>query len=247
MPVVTAGPAYYGHLRFNAPLSDRRADSLATRLAAAHPADVLDVGCGWGELLLRVLDRAPGARGLGADTDERLLLRARSAATGRGLAERVEFVAVPGAELTGAADLVLCVGSSHALDEALQPALAGLRRLVRPGGRLLLGEGFWSEHGPVDRGLVWDDVLGLPDLAGLVERAVGAGFRPLFVETANTDEWDAFESGFLADSEEWLLHHAADPGAAALRAEADDHRTRWLRGYRNGLGFCFLTLGVPPG
>jgi len=81
--------------------------------------------------------------------------------------------------------------------------------------------------------------------AGLVERAVDAGFRPLFVETANTDEWDAFESGFLADTEEWLLHHAADPRAVALRAAADDHRTRWLRGYRNGLGFCYLTLGVP--
>lgn len=118
-----------------------------------------------------------------------------------------------------------------------------MRRLVRPGGRLLLGEGFWAPSGPVQESLVYDDVLELADLAGLVDLAIGAGFRPLYVETANTDEWDAFESGYLADDEEWLLTHAGHPGAQRITAAADDHRNRWLRGYRNGLGFAYLTLG----
>ncbi|GGB85683.1 hypothetical protein N798_17335 [Knoellia flava TL1] len=68
-------PGFYEHLTFNAPLSDARADALASRLAARSPSDVLDLGCGWGELLVRVVDRAPGAQGLGVDTDERHLDR----------------------------------------------------------------------------------------------------------------------------------------------------------------------------
>lgn len=239
------GPGCYDHLTFNAPLSEGRADALATRVAAADPADVLDVGCGWGELLLGVLERAPAARGLGVDTDERLLARGRAAARERGLAERVSLEHRPGEDLADPADLVLCVGSSHAVGEQLGTALAALRRLVRPGGRLVLGEGFWEQHGPVEETLLWDDLLEMPDLAGLVDAGIAAGFRPLFVEWAGAEEWSRFESGYLADLEEWLLTHQDHAEAERVRAEADAHRDRWLRGYRHGLGFAYLTLGVP--
>lgn len=240
-------PTYYAHLTFNAPLSGARADAIATRLAVNGPSDVLDVGCGWGELLLRVTAAAGAARGLGVDTDTRLLERAREAARSRGLDDRLTFAAQDGATVTTPADVVLCVGSSHAFgeDAGLEAALAALYALVRPGGRLLLGEHLWEPTGPVDTDLVWDDVLAAPDLAGLVDAAVAAGFRPLWIEQANRDEWDAFESGFLADEEEWLVRHPTDPAAADRRTGADEHRVRWLRGYRHGLGFAYLTLGRP--
>jgi hypothetical protein len=67
----------------------------------------------------------------------------------------------------------------------------------------------------------------------------------LYVETAATQEWETFESGYLADAEEWLMTHAGHPDADRIRSDADDHRRRWLHGYRNGLGFGYLTLGVP--
>src|SRR5262249_30517813 len=83
-------------------------------------------------------------------------------------------------------------------------------------------------------GRPWPDMVELPDLGALVDLAVGAGFRPLYIEAASGDEWDAFESGFLADSEEWLLTHPGHADAATVRAEADEHRDRWLHGYRGG-------------
>lgn len=49
---------------------------VAARLAAcavSEQATVLDVGCGTGYYLARVLDRLPGARGLGLDTSVRAL------------------------------------------------------------------------------------------------------------------------------------------------------------------------------
>ncbi len=238
-------PGYYEHLSFNAPLSERRADALAARLAAQVPADVLDVGCGWAELLLRIVAATATARGVGVDTDERVLDRGRVAARARGLEDRVELSARPGGELVEQADVVVCIGSSHAFGDTPTVALEGLRRLVRPGGRLVYGEAFWEARGAVDESLVWDDMLALPPLGGLVDLAVAAGFRPLYVETASPGEWEAFESGYLADQEEWLMTHTGHADAERVRAEADDHRRRWLHGYRNGLGFAYLTLGVP--
>ncbi|HET6628092.1 MAG TPA: class I SAM-dependent methyltransferase [Nocardioidaceae bacterium] len=239
------GPGYYEHLSFNAPLSDRRAGRIVSRLAASAPSVVLDVGCGWGELLLRVLEACPAATGVGVDTDGRALERARANAARRGLDDRVELLQADAGDASGTADVVLCIGSSHAFGDTAQ-ALSALRERVRPGGRLVLGEGTWNTPAAdADLSLVPDDLPRLADLAGLVELAVGAGYRPLFVETASVEEWDTFESGYLADWEEWLVAHPGHPDADRIRQRADDHRTRWLRGYRTGLGFAYLTLGLP--
>jgi len=237
--LVSDSPGYYEHLTFNAPLSDARADAIVARLAAASPRSVLDVGCGWGELLVRIAAAVPGVAARGVDTDERLLERGRTAAAARGVPVVCDNLA--GDQVTDEADLVVCIGSSHAFGDTVVAALARLHALVRPGGRLLVGEGTWEERGPVDRSLVWDDLLELPSVAGLTDLAVEAGFRPLWIEAANADELFAFESGYLADVEEWLVRHPDD----TLRAKNDDHRTRWLHGHRNGFGFAYLTLAKP--
>ncbi|WP_020519583.1 SAM-dependent methyltransferase [Catelliglobosispora koreensis] len=239
------GPTWYAHLSFNAPLSEHRANDLAARLAAARPADVLDIGCGWGELMLRVLEHAPSAVGTGIDTDERGLARGRMEAEKRGLTDRATFRTLSGEETQQQADVVICIGASHAFGGPAQ-ALSALRTRVRPGGRLLFGEGLWDPTGPVpEPELVWPDLFELPTLRGLVDVAVEAGYRPLYTEESSLNELDAFESGYLADYEEWLIKNPAHPRAQEVRAQSDEHRRRWLHGYRGAFGFAYLTLGVP--
>lgn len=243
-------PPRLTRLTHHGPLSDARAAAIVARLARARPATVLDVGCGWGELVLQLLAAVPGATGLGVDRNADDLDRGRRAAVERDLTDRVVFADRPVAELTGPFDVVLCVGSSQAFAEPpghLPAVFAALRDLVAPGGRVLLGEGFWEAPPPPARlarmwpGASADDH---PDLADLVDAAVAAGFRPGRVETASRDEWDAFESGYAADAEEWLVARADRDGAAAVRARLDDHRASWLRGYRGLLGMAYLELLV---
>jgi hypothetical protein len=81
------------------------------------------------------------------------------------------------------------------------------------------------------------------DLAGLVDRVVAAGFRPLRIETATHAEWEEFESGLALDAEEWLLANADHPESAELRSKLDNQRAIWLRGHRGLMGFAYLTLG----
>lgn len=244
-------PPRLGTLTFHGPLSEARAARLIERVAATGPADVLDIGCGWGELLLRVLDAAPGARGIGIDINAEDLARGRKLAGARGLADRVEFVeeSALGTE-RGPVDAILCLGSSQALCDPDLPhdpaaALRELRRLVRPGGRVVLGEGFW-EQTPSEAELarMWPGASSSDhmSLGALVDLAIESGFRPAWIETASTDEWEEFESGYRYDTEVWLAAHPDHPLAAETRERVDRQRSTWVNGYRGVLGITYLTL-----
>ncbi|HLX51670.1 MAG TPA: class I SAM-dependent methyltransferase, partial [Streptosporangiaceae bacterium] len=107
--------ALFARMRWNAPLSVEHAGLLMDRLELGPGLRVADIGSGWGELLLRVVERGGReVRGIGVDTDVRALARGREAARQRGLAERVEFVEADVASWREMADRVLCVGASHA-------------------------------------------------------------------------------------------------------------------------------------
>ncbi|MFD9032326.1 SAM-dependent methyltransferase [Streptomyces sp. NPDC059567] len=248
-------PPRLGSLTFHGPLSEARATRMIERLAADSPATVLDIGCGWGELLMRVLEAAPGSTGVGIDINAEDLARGRVLAKERGLADRVEFVEESALGTTrGPVDAILCLGSSQALCDPDQPhdpaaALRELRRLVRPGGRVVLGEGFWQRT-PTDEELagMWPGAhAGEHFLLGpLVDLAIEAGFRPAWIETADADEWEEFESGYRNDTEVWLAAHPDHPLAAETRERVDRQRSTWLNGYRRVLGMAYLTL-VPVG
>jgi hypothetical protein len=244
-------PPRLTRLAFHGPLSEDRAARFTQRLTRTSPATVIDIGCGWGELMLRILDAAPGATGLGMDVNADDLARGRANARARGLAERVEFVQESASGTTrGPADLVLCLGASQALSDAGSPqhiaaALRALRALVAPGGLVLLGEGFW-QRAPTSAELavMWPDASAdeYDGLAGLVDISIDAGFRPVWIETANNDEWEEFESGYQSDLEEWLAVNGDHPLAAETRERVDSHRAAWLSGYRGVLGLAYLTL-----
>ncbi|MFB7931696.1 SAM-dependent methyltransferase [Streptomyces sp. NPDC056039] len=238
-------PPRHTRLTFHGPLSETRADRLVTRLSANTPTTVLDIGCGWAELMLRILTTTPRATGTGIDIDTEALARGREAAAARGLADRVRLVEGSATETPHEpADLVLCLGASQALGDRLPEALKELRLRVADGGRVLLGEGFWQRTPtPAELSRMWPDaaVTDHPDLATLVDLAIEAGFRPEWTETASLDEWEEFESAYLADVEVWLAEHPGHPLAAETRERADRHRARWLT-YRGVLGLAYLTL-----
>jgi SAM-dependent methyltransferase len=234
-------------LAFHGPLSAVRADRLAAELAAPGPETVVDYGCGWGELLLRVLVAAPSARGVGVDIHGPDIVRGRENAGKRGLAGRAAFIEGPAADHASKADAVINCGAYQAFG-SIPVALKALRALVNPGGRVLFGAEIWDQT-PTERQLsaMWpgttlETCMYLPDVVGA---AVDAGFRPLRIETATLGEWDEFESGLATGAEEWLLANPDHPEARQVSDRLDAHLSIWLRGHRDVMGFAYLTLGAP--
>jgi cyclopropane fatty-acyl-phospholipid synthase-like methyltransferase len=241
----------HADLDFNSPLSDARVEQILTSLEPLSGALVVDLGCGWAELLLRVLATEPTATGVGVDQDGAAIEHGRANALARGLADRVELqVGDAAAWSEGPADVVLCVGASHVFGgepaEHTATALKALRSLLRPGGRLVFGECFWQRP-PTEAAAA--SFSGDPNeyrsLAELVDLAHEHGYRMLALSQATTDEWDAFQSGYLLGWERWLLANPGHPDADDIRKRADDSRTRWLHDWRDVLGFAYLTLVVP--
>jgi SAM-dependent methyltransferase len=151
----------------------------------------------------------------------------------------VRFVQGRAEEWSEPADRLLCIGAAHAWGGARR-ALPALARLVKPGGRVLFGDGVW-ESPPTDaaRELFGDDVLPEPEMQRLI---AAAGWRVLARSVADLDEWDKFEDGWRAGREEWRLAHAGDPRAAAVAAEMAERLTEYVDVYRGVLGFSYLVL-----
>jgi cyclopropane fatty-acyl-phospholipid synthase-like methyltransferase len=236
--------ARYADLEFNAPLSSSHAGDLIASLQPLAGASIVDLGCGWAEFLLRVLETEPTADGLGVDRDPVSIARARSNAGSRGLLDRVRLECADASAWSEPAEVVIVIGSSHAWG-GTRATLNAIRPLLQPGGRLLLGEGIWDRP-PTAEALEALDAQ--PDdftaLAGFVDVCLQCGYRVVARSTASLGEWDSFESRYSAGRERWLLRNPEAPAAGGVRAEIDAHRDGWLRGYRGVLGFAYLTLVV---
>jgi SAM-dependent methyltransferase len=108
---------------------------------ARHPPGsgaVLDVGCGTGEIIVRLAEKFPHASLIGVDLEEGHL--ARAAARCGAFGTRVRFeqgdaLALPFAD--SAFDLVVCRHLLQAVPDAGR-VIAEIRRVLRPGGRLHL-------------------------------------------------------------------------------------------------------------
>lgn len=239
--------ALYARMRWNAPLSAEHADLLLDRMSLGPGQAIADLGCGWGELLMNAVARAgPGAVGTGIDLDEppevvpevpEVLPGARDEAARRRL--EVQFIKADVSAWRGIADRVLCVGASHAFGGTVA-ALRALAGHVRPGGRLLFGDGFWAQ--PPSReavGLFGEQTMPLPDL---MEACRGEGWRVIHLSTASQLEWDDFESAFRAGRQEWLLANPGHPRAAEIRDWIDARERQYVTVYREVLGFAYLVL-----
>jgi methyltransferase family protein len=234
----------HADLSFNSPLSDDRAARLIADLGELGSSQVIDLGCGWAELLLRVLEANPSAAGIGIDKDSEALAHGRSNASARGLDTRVRLINGDAIEsFLEVANLVICVGSSQVWD-GHSGALEAIRDHVSPGSQVLLGEGIWSRMPTAEvLGALGARADEMPSLGELVDSVGPLGFRPLSVAEATQSEWDEFESGFSRGYERWLIaHDASDPDYADVLKLADEHRKAYIDGYRGTFGFAYLHL-----
>lgn len=159
-----AGPGFIPALRFERltpwfdmvaalTVRDRALKERVLACAAIAPGErVLDVGCGTGTLAVKAAQAAPGLAVTGLDADPAILTRARRRADSARL--EIEFdqgmsTALPYPD--ACFDLVLSTLFFHHLrDDDKRRTAAELVRVLRPGGRLVVGD-LGSPHDPLMR------------------------------------------------------------------------------------------------
>ena len=156
MTVATADPfrfttiAHSDH-RYASPLGEGKAATLleviARSEAVARDDKAIDVGCGKAAFLIDAVRRL-GLRGVGVDPNPAFIDAAKKAASAAGVAERITFHQSTVADLPlGRHEFafVACIGATHAFG-GYRAGLHSLAGLVRPGGLLLVGEGYWRKQ-----------------------------------------------------------------------------------------------------
>lgn len=223
-------------LTWNSPLSLSHADELIARLPVAAGDTIVDLGCGWGEFLLRTLAHHPDTTGIGVDISADNVRRALARTNELGMQSRVRFEVQDANDWAGDGDVFLCIGSSH-IWKGTAPLLRALSNRAK---HLLLGEGYWAQSPTPE--VVAMIGAGLCTLAELADLCASSGLRPLHITTADQYEWDTFESDWRAGLEIWASCQNDSSDARRARELSDVRRNEYLGGYRGILGFAYLML-----
>ena len=231
------------------PIWGERLDGLVARTPLERGDHVLELGCGKGDLLARLLSRWPEATAEGFDQNPWFLAAARAAAESAGVAGRVSFIETdaPGALVADrSVAMGVAMGASGILGDHAA-TVAGLARAVRPGGVVLFGDGVWVREplssGLASFGMTRDELPDGPD--GFAGLGVEAGLEVLDVEVVDQAEWAAYEDSYAGAIERWAAANTSDPEAEAFLARAQLFRSSYAEWRRDAFGFAVARFRVP--
>ena len=212
-------------------------------------ARILDLACGKGALLTRLVDWTPDARGVGVDRLAPFIEDARRLARTEGVEDRVTFEVADVRRWTPgprAFDVVACVGARPWGGRI--ETLTAMAALTRPGGCVVLGEGYWRQ----DPAQAYLDTLGCDagEHVGLAA-TLESGHTHLDLEwwiTCTQEQLDAYERRYLGNLLAWGRAHPKEPEASSLVDGARTWRDAHLRWGRDTLGFVIAMwrVGPPP-
>jgi SAM-dependent methyltransferase len=220
----------HDHLPRQAPGSDTTTRRLLD-LARPWPdaPRIIDIGCGPGRSSL-VLAHETRGHVTAVDLHVPFLDELSAAATAAGVTERITTLEASMDDLPvadGAFDLVWAEGSAYVM--GFDAALGSWRRLLAPGGALVLTECEWLTTDPSDDARTfWDaEYPGMRSTAGNVAAAMNAGWTvAATVVLPDTDWWDEYYAPLVERIEALVTVDSPDAEAvlAAERAEIDIRR-----------------------
>ncbi|MFD3776931.1 GNAT family N-acetyltransferase [Streptomyces sp. NPDC058612] len=218
---------------------------------------VLDLGCGPGRsaLLLAAEAGGHGAEVTAVDLHDGFLEELRTAAAARGLAESVRTVSADMGALPfedGSFDLVWAEGSAYAI--GFDTALARWKRLLAPGGTLVLTECQWTVEEPsAGARAFWDPQYALRTTARNLAAAQAAGYRVTGVHQLPDSDWAEYYGPLAervraraeAGSPAMASSPAMEAAVAATREELD---ARARHGHEYGYtGYVLRTVTAGDG
>lgn len=225
---------------YNAPLSPDCVAWLCKALKVREKAHVVDLGCGWGQLLIDIVLHLPQSTGTGYDSDQFLIEHATAEASTIAIKDRITFAIADCTQVKEHGDVLSCMGSTHAWT-CLEDALSSFEQTLRPEGQLIIGVPYW-EKPPSDAachalGTTQD---GLPNEISLRTLVTESGFDITGFRASTLAEWDAFEIAWCASRVIWLRENPNHPDVARYAEQLEKHRAMWLDGYRTYLGFAVM-------
>ena len=220
----------------------RKLDVVARKLQLSAGDRLLDVGCGWGSMVIHAARRY-GVHATGITLSESQAELARTRVAEAGVADQVEILVRDYREMDGEFDAISSIGMvEHVGRRQLDEYFRALRRLLAPGGQVL-------NHGIVDRNqtsprvrrrgfvgtYVFPDGDLLP-LATTLEVAEEAGFE--------TRDVEALRAGYALTLRRWVAALEANRDRAVLVAGERTYRIWRLYMAGSAVAFDSGAIGI---
>jgi SAM-dependent methyltransferase len=229
------------------PVAAAKIERLLELLPLEAHSRALDLGCGRGELALRIIERF-GASVIAVDHSPHMLDAAR---------ERAEWTGALGKLHLDDADigryeadpetfhLTVMIGAGG-IPGGMAGTLARLKGWTRGPGYVLVGERYWRQKPAAEYLAVLEASEGqYLNHRGNVQAGIDAGLIPMHAVTASVDEWDEYEWKFSRSIEAYAREQPADPDVPAMLERMRRSRDAYLRWGRDTLGFGVYLFARP--
>ncbi|MFY4775771.1 SAM-dependent methyltransferase [Metabacillus sp. RGM 3146] len=231
--------AHQHHSIFN-PLPASKIDKII-KLLSLHASDnVIDIGSGKGEILLRIIERYK-AKCTAIEQFEGYAEKLRLCAGKRGILKKIDIIQEDAKEAIKSVSKPfhtgICIGASHALG-GYRKTIEALTNLVEKGGYIVIGELYWRKH--PDEEYLKGFGAKEKDLLSHAENIFTAeeyGLTPVWAATASEDDWDCYEWQYSKSIEDYCFHHPEDPDSKAMLEKIRSWRRLYLKWGRDTLGF----------
>src|SRR4029079_15707774 len=222
------------------PIEAAKIERVLDLLPLDESSRVLDLGCGRGELSLRIIERF-GSTVVAIDNSSYMLDAARERAEWTGALGKLHLDDIDIRDLQrdpATFHLSVLLGGG-----GMPGGMAGICRQLktwtRSGGYILIGESYLRARPHAE----YLALLGGPDSQfldhrGNVQAGIEAGLVPMHATTASLDEWDEYEWKYSRAIERYLREQPDDPDAKAMRERSRRWRDAYLKWGRDVLGFA---------
>ena len=204
--------------------------------------EILDVGCGTGAQTL-LLASATQGRVLGVDLYEQFITQLRTEAESKGLADRVrgekaDMNALPYG--SNSFDLIWSEGAIYIM--GFDNGLAKWRRLLKPGGYLVVTEAVWLRSDPpAELRAFWqENYPGMRSVEANLEAAKALGWQPVGNFHLPLTAWLRDYYGPLAKRIPSFRNAHADDEDAQQLADQTEHEMDLTRRYHAYYGYEFF-------
>jgi len=220
------------------PTSPQKLDRLIDTLQLNANHTVLDIGCGKGYLLTRMAERC-GITGTGIEINPWFCGDARQRSQRAGVDQHITIIESDARDMVlpeRQFDAAVCIGATFALG-GLLPCLATMRRVVKPGGMIAIGDVFRQQNQLLaDMPPHWQALPTMPELIDTIR----GNHEAIECIAANLDDWDAYESRKWRTAQAWKARHHDDPEYADFCQMVDDMRREYLVEERPHIGWAII-------
>ena len=223
------------------PVDSMKLDELYELLAISRGARITDLGCGKGEMLIRLAEKHK-VKGVGVDKSPYCIADAKRQARERVPRADLKFLEMDGAnykpETEESEDLTMCIGASW-IYNGYRNTLKALSRMTKRSGHVMVGEPFWRKTPPQEylRREKFTRAT-FNTHRGNITTGETIELVPVYALVSSESDWDKYEGLHWFAMQEYANSHSRDPDLNDLLARVSRERETYLKYERDCLGWA---------